>query len=1205
MSDSENLDFDQVLKGEIAEIVERRIAVGKLDDPFALGADKEKRHELEQSVQEELVGVALSGGGVRAGAAGLGLLQAFHENRLMEDVDYLSTVSGGSYAGAFLSSDAVSNERSISQHSGACESEAFNDGERKTSKRMLRFVFGGEYLRDTMGFFNRQLFGMVLVASVVFSALTAVAALLAFAGRCLDYQFTRAVSRSLGFESEISLALLPALFFFIVWILMWGWTYLRRDSDRPNNVARYSFYVLIVAFLVGIASILGTGSLWDGRENSSEHFFDFRQVWGYLTAAIAASLLPYFSPKLLLKSGTQPRNTSERFYFWVATHGLLYGIPFLLVGYLLQENISGVNDWRSGKIVASSEIKGWGSGVTYNQLWIDILDNKYLYKVESWETQNVNRTNKVYPDNLKNSFDEANRVLLGSSEKKAARPDTLRSLFEKLQELNASYELQRETPLTTVYWSLPLWPDDESTFRERLTTRMEYMAVKNVLADWLGNQMANPEFTFGLKAWRRSGLVDESDDEKIEPDDKEGQLDDKERQTISESEEPNDIRLAVLRSRLKKFSEDGESRKDGGTSEERSPGASAVATANSSGAGTVKEEKLSKDDLAKQKLLSGRARIIEDLNREVLINLYPECVQPQSTVKSFVCLENDQMFRLQVFLWSAGIFLVLSLVVNLNKTSCHSFYRNRLADMWIEKGVGLDWIPMPQVETTKRGYPYHLILGSLAYMGSFDREKSQENIDHFLFSRLHCGSERTGFVDTSKYMNGSLTLQDAIAISGAAISVVHIKNSLIMFLLFITNLRLGQWLENPRFSHKWKKSSWCDFLRYFLVTPMGMLLNLYKLADDRPSVFVADGGHFENLAVDELFRRKCRLIFALDAGADPDFKMEDLTRLVRWSRMKHGILLKPINTSVESDQVLTDAEFVAQLGCNFRENKNKSPWSKTNYLLWKIEYPPTIDQQGNRVVPAPGVMVYLKNTMTGKEPLELVKYQADNKDFPNDKTTNQFFDPDKFESYRQLGYFLGTSAIRDIRDHMLNREVEMDSEVRSSLTLASCLVSHHDSQFAPSSLLETYFEQLRETKGRNRQRILVSQLQNLDLDHSSAITLFEFCNDENEEIREIASTLLVDIKESPGAVEFSNTSLLVQLLDDDNDYAKLEDLVPAKMSDRKEKLRREILDYLIDSYNRKCFSGEMIEKIRDVIEKNRELLKDDDQLKIFDIHIGN
>ena len=31
----------------------------------------------------------------------------------------------------------------------------------------------------------------------------------------------------------------------------------------------------------------------------------------------------------------------------------------------------------------------------------------------------------------------------------------------------------------------------------------------------------------------------------------------------------------------------------------------------------------------------------------------------------------------------------------------------------------------------------------------------------------------------------------------------------------------------------------------------------------------------------------------------------------------------------------------------------------------------------------------------------------------------------------------------------------------------------------------------------------------------------------------------------------------------------------------------------------------MIEKIRDVIEKNRELLKDDDQLKIFDIHIGN
>jgi hypothetical protein len=50
-----------------------------------------------------LTGLALSGGGVRSAAFCLGALQALHEAKVLDRVDYLSTVSGGGYIGCSLS----------------------------------------------------------------------------------------------------------------------------------------------------------------------------------------------------------------------------------------------------------------------------------------------------------------------------------------------------------------------------------------------------------------------------------------------------------------------------------------------------------------------------------------------------------------------------------------------------------------------------------------------------------------------------------------------------------------------------------------------------------------------------------------------------------------------------------------------------------------------------------------------------------------------------------------------------------------------------------------------------------------------------------------------------------------------------------------------------------------------------------------------
>src|SRR5215207_61670 len=62
----------------------------------------ERRARSESDMSAPIVGVALSGGGIRSATFCLGLFQALARQKLIRRVDYLSTVSGGGYFGSFL-----------------------------------------------------------------------------------------------------------------------------------------------------------------------------------------------------------------------------------------------------------------------------------------------------------------------------------------------------------------------------------------------------------------------------------------------------------------------------------------------------------------------------------------------------------------------------------------------------------------------------------------------------------------------------------------------------------------------------------------------------------------------------------------------------------------------------------------------------------------------------------------------------------------------------------------------------------------------------------------------------------------------------------------------------------------------------------------------------------------------------------------------
>jgi predicted acylesterase/phospholipase RssA len=73
-------------------------------DAFADELSEVNRRRGSRPVRDrDLVGLAFSGGGIRSATFGLGVLEALKALGRLADVDYLSTVSGGGYIGAWLS----------------------------------------------------------------------------------------------------------------------------------------------------------------------------------------------------------------------------------------------------------------------------------------------------------------------------------------------------------------------------------------------------------------------------------------------------------------------------------------------------------------------------------------------------------------------------------------------------------------------------------------------------------------------------------------------------------------------------------------------------------------------------------------------------------------------------------------------------------------------------------------------------------------------------------------------------------------------------------------------------------------------------------------------------------------------------------------------------------------------------------------------
>jgi len=245
-----------------------------------------------------------------------------------------------------------------------------------------------------------------------------------------------------------------------------------------------------------------------------------------------------------------------------------------------------------------------------------------------------------------------------------------------------------------------------------------------------------------------------------------------------------------------------------------------------------------------------------------------------------------------------------------------------------------------------------------------------------------------GYTKTAAFREGRHSLADTMAISGAALTPAVGRNLLLRTFLVLTNFRMGQWLPTP--SHPGSR-------RAILLRLLWDWLTLQP--KQRSLCFVTDGGHTENCGVAPLLQRKCQLIVAVDASFDPDGQFLDLARLLRTSESRYGIRF----SSTASDDKPVDLTPI-------RSIDGKSP---AHVVLARIHYPAD-SEDGPASKPRQGLLIYIKPSFTGDESADLLLYRQDKKEFPHDSTIDQFFEPERFDAYRQLGEHIGDAVWREL-----------------------------------------------------------------------------------------------------------------------------------------------------------------------------------------------
>lgn len=364
-----------------------------------------------------------------------------------------------------------------------------------------------------------------------------------------------------------------------------------------------------------------------------------------------------------------------------------------------------------------------------------------------------------------------------------------------------------------------------------------------------------------------------------------------------------------------------------------------------------------------------------------------------SVVESTKCNTSTMWF----FVVGLAVTLILAILTNLNHISIHRYYRDRLMETFmpdIDHVLNGEYLRATESGRANleplhsiQNIPYHIINTNLVLAYSDNPKFRVRGGDNFILSPQYCGSYATGWQWTEDFLKGTMTLASAMAISGAALNPSAgcggdgiTRSPALSVLMGLLNFRLGYWVPNPKHSR-----GWFGGLRNpnFLLPGLWEVLLRHRLNENGVFLQLSDGGHFENLALYELVRRKLKLIIVCDGGADPQFTFSDLANAMEKVRTDFGALIMIDNDDLKALIPMAD-----------NGDKDGLRRARRGYLAATIKYADNSE----------GTLIYLTTTFFKGLSADLYGYKKEHPAFPDESTGDQFFDEKQFEAYRELGF---------------------------------------------------------------------------------------------------------------------------------------------------------------------------------------------------------
>jgi hypothetical protein len=352
----------------------------------------------------------------------------------------------------------------------------------------------------------------------------------------------------------------------------------------------------------------------------------------------------------------------------------------------------------------------------------------------------------------------------------------------------------------------------------------------------------------------------------------------------------------------------------------------------------------------------------------------------------------------------AAIAFFANWFINVNTFSLHGMYRMRLIRSYMgasntarKPNPFINFDPadnMAMQDAPKSAdAPIHILNMALNMVAGKKLAWQQRKAESFTVSALHSGSYRVGYRPTAKYAGTrGITLGTAMAISGAAASpnMGYHSSPILTLAMALFNARLGWWLPNPGAAGEniYGKNSPRYSVRPLLFESFG------RTTDDKPWIYLSDGGHFENLGLYEMVMRRCKTIIVVDGSADSKFTFEDLGNALRKIYIDFGIPIDfdPAVALVPGSQ-------------------------KTNHhcFIGEIKYS-CVDEGA-----MPGKLIYIKASLNGNEPADVTEYYKGHEDFPHEPTSNQFFNEAQFQSYMRLGSHIVHEIVEPPKDEVVKK----------------------------------------------------------------------------------------------------------------------------------------------------------------------------------------